>query len=141
MFAKFTPFTTRPSRTSRQGMIRSGIAFGVAARARASARSMRRSSSALPITHAPTLRMRVSERSDSAADLHAQVARSQPLYRVRFQRLAGSRRFEIDHVQPRLVGYVQRVEHRLRIAVHGRGREVAAREANDGAVQQIERGD
>src|SRR4028118_887939 len=55
MFVNDTPLTTRPSRTSRQGMTRSGMAFGVATRARAAAGSMRPSSSALPLPPAPVL--------------------------------------------------------------------------------------
>ena len=68
MFVKLTPLTTRPSRTSRQGMMRSGMAFGVAARARASASETRPSSSARPITQPPTLAMRASETRSLTAE-------------------------------------------------------------------------
>ena len=84
---------------------------------------------------------RIGDGADAAADLHAQVALREAPDRVDLGRLAAARALEVDDVQPRAARHVERVEHRLGVAVLRDPREVAVLQADGAALQQVDRRD
>ena len=83
----------------------------------------------------------IGDGADAAADLHAQIALRQPPDHVNFGRLAAARALEVDDVQPRAARHVERVEHRLGVAVRRDPREVAVLQPDSVALQQVDRRD
>src|SRR5436305_1317074 len=110
MSTKFTPLTTRPSRTSRQGMTRSGIAFGVAD----GTQRIRRVGRHRPDDDLPCAAVepppRVVDRTDAAADLHAKIACGEARHVLRLDRRTAARAFQVDDVEARAARNVERLQ-------------------------------
>ena len=131
------PTRTTPSRTSIAAMTRSAPRSSTIAR-----RTSGASAATVPMTtfSAPAsihVRASSSERMPPPAWMRSPRVRQSP-HDVRLDRMAAARCFEVDDVQPRSARDVERIEHRLRIAVRRHVGEVAAQQADDVAAEEVE---